>query len=232
MTMTKMVGICALWYALGVASADAADDDIHIWIRGFIPDAATMPGMLKASDGGCIATDRRSWSNATDASARLSSDFHLVLNDSTPAIRATRKKVNAATANRQVDCQTTQELAAAPAQLVADQVGEPVQAQEKTQVTVLAAVPDPQRSWSSSTIGYAATFTYDRNTRTLEYQAATGLFPAYEAYATLNDGPVITVFRSGPLARNESTEGTSVELKGSVSLAAKRPKPPTNLTVE
>jgi len=233
MTMTKLAGICAFWYALGaVAPAAKAADDVHIWVRGFIPDLAATPGMLKASDGGCIATDRRSWSDATDASARLSSDFHLVLNEGTPSIRPTRQKVNASAANRQVDCQTLQELAAAPARLLADEVGEPVQIQEKTQVTVLAAVPDPQRTWSSSTINYGATFTYDPSTKTLEYQAATGLFPAYEAYATLNGGPVIPVFRSGPLPRNESTEGSSVELKGSVSLAAKRPKPPTNLTVQ
>jgi len=233
MTTTKWVGVCALWCTCGaVATAAYAADDVHIWVRGFIPDVAATPGMLKASDGGCVATDHRTWSDATNASARLSSDFHLVLNDGAPVIRATRQKVNTAAVNRQVDCQTTQELAAAPAQLLADEVGEPVQNQDKIQVTVLAAVPDPQRAWSSSTINYGATFTYDRSSKTLEYQAATGLFPAYEAYATLNEGPVITVFRSGPLPRNESTEGSSVELKGSVSLAAKRPKPPTNLTVE
>jgi hypothetical protein len=228
--MLKSIG--ALVLLASAMSAATAADDIHIWVRGFIPDSSLTAGVLRASDGGCIATDHRGWSESIDAPARVGSDFHLVLSDSLPVLRPGLQKVNSASPVHQVDCQSLQELAVVPAQLLADDVGTPAQNQAKTLVTVLAAIPDPQRAWSSSTISYGATFTYDRATQTLEYQASTGLFPAYEAYATLNDGPVVTVFRSGPLQRNESTESSKVQLRGSVSLSAKRPKAPTNLTIQ
>ena len=239
---------CRRWAPLATTSAvllaasghAGAADDVHIWVRGFIPATAQSEvadpishGILKASDGRCIATDQRGWSNDTAAPARLSSDFHLLLaDDAPPVIKPSQRRVHSAARVRQVDCQSAQELASTQMQLLADVVGTPSQTATKTQVNILAATADPQRTWSSATINYDATFTYDRATRTLDYQAMTGAFPAYEAYASLNDGPVVTVFRSGPLRRNESAETANVELKGSVNLAGKRPKAPTNFTVQ
>ena len=237
--MTKSGAFARLAAALIFSAPVQAADDVHIWLRGFIPGSSeavdTSPGVIvRASDGQCFGTDQRGWSEEPNAPARLSSDFHLLLPDNAePLVRPARRTVTSAEKLRQLDCQSAQELAVAQTQLLANVVGTPSQADDRTQVSILAAVPDPQRPWSSATISYDATFTYDRSTRTLDYRATTGSFPAYEAYATLNDGPVITVFRSGPVHRSEA-ETATVELKGSVNLSAvaKRPKPPTNLTIQ
>lgn len=233
-------GRSCLAVVLLLAGSAHAADDVHLWMRGFILDSvvvdsaeATTRGVVKASDGGCFSTDQRGWSDEAGASSRLSSDFHLVIPDSgVPVVRPSQQRVHSAGAIHQVDCQTAQELAVSPTQLLASVVGTPAQTDAKTQIHILAAVPDPQRPWSSSTISYDATFTYDRATKTLDYVATTGLFPAYEAYAALNDGSVVTVLRSGPLRRNESTEAATVELKGSINLSGKRPMAPTNFTVQ
>ena len=237
--MARKTGCCLLAGLLLGSSVQAADD-VHIWVRGFIPDSATadaadanVRGVVHASDGGCFSTDQRGWSDEVAAASRLSSDFHLVIPDNgAPVVRPSQQRVHSAGTVRQVDCQTAQELAVSPTQLLASVVGTPAQTDTKTQIHILAAVADPQRPWSSSTISYDVTFTYDRSTKTLDYAATTALFPAYEAYATLNDGAVATVLRSGPLRRNESTEAATVELKGSVNLSGKRPMAPTNFTVQ
>jgi hypothetical protein len=248
---TAVPGIVAA-ILLATAQGQAATDDVHIWIRAFIPDS--VPGLpnfaeplpnnparfvMQASDGGCFSTDQRSWSEELTARARLSSDFHLLVDaDSDPVVRPSNQKVHAASAIQLIDCQSGQEQAVNPTTLLADVVGAPLQVDAKTQIAVLAAIPDPQRAWSSATINYDASFTYDRQTRTLDFQATTGIFPAYEAYATLNDGAVVTIFRSGPIRADESTQGAAqsqgrgIEVKGSVNLSGKRPKPPTNLTVQ
>lgn len=234
-----------------VQTASAADD-VQVWIRAFIPDAVavgtTVPvvstsggAALKASDGGCIATDQRTWSDERGARARLVSDFHLLVDGvSGVQLQSSGKPVTVAAGIRSVDCGSGVEIAVLPAQLLADEVGIPAQTDRGAQISVLAAVADPLRPWSSATIHYDATFIYHPSSRTLEYQALTGFFPAYEAYAALNGGPAVTVFRSGPVRRSESAAGgskadvASVELKGEVNLgdAGKRPKPPTNLTVQ
>ncbi len=41
--------------------------------------------------------------------------------------------------------------------------------------------------------------TYDTNSKKLTFAANLGDFPAYEAYAQLGDGPVVTVFRAPPI---------------------------------
>lgn len=232
----------------------AAADDVHIWIRAFVPDAVAgfkefsepvtaSPGQffLRATDGGCIATDHRSWSDVPGASSRLSSDFHLVIDgQSAPVVRASGTQTTSAAAVRTIDCASGAELAATPAPLLADGMSTPAQSEKGARLTLLAAIADPLRPWSSATIHYDASFIYDARTHTLAYQASTALFPAYEAYASLNEGPVVTVFRSGPFRSVESGGATakldarSIEVKGSVILnePGQRPKAPANFTVQ
>jgi hypothetical protein len=222
-----------------------AADDVRIWVRAFIPTEASASGaLLRASDGGCIATDQRSWSDATVARSRLTSDFHLLVDEHAGVqVQASGPKVSSAANIRAVDCDSGVELTVQPGQLLTDTVRTPTASAKNlplnARAQVLAAVPDPLRAEASATIHYDATFIYDAQKRTLEYQALTGVFPAYEAYARLNDGPVVTVFRSASAPRAQTVTATSkaansVELKGTVQLAdlGKRPKAPTGLTVQ
>lgn len=50
----------------------------------------------------------------------------------------------------------------------------------------------------SPAIDYSLDYTYDKSTKKLSFAANFGMFPAYEAYAQLGNGPVITVFRALP----------------------------------
>jgi hypothetical protein len=47
-------------------------------------------------------------------------------------------------------------------------------------------------------IAYSGTFTYNTANGTPRFQGSMGLFPAYEAYAQLVDGPVIALFKLPP----------------------------------
>jgi hypothetical protein len=211
-------------------------------VTDFAETVALSPAnfFIRVSDGGCVATDHRSWSDAADASARVTSDFHLLIDGSgRPSVRPAGESLTSTASVRSIDCVTGTQVAATPTQLLAESVSSPSETPRGVQVSVLAAIPDLQRAWSSSTIHYDATFTFDQRTHLLEYQASLGVFPAYEAYARLNDGPVVTVFRSAPVRRNEvvqqagKAEPTSVTLTGSVNLnELKRPKAPTGLTVQ
>lgn len=243
------IGVAAAFFITG--SAEAADD-VHIWIRAFVPDGvsgfeflaeplASAPGtyFVRASDGGCLATDRRSWTEVINAPSRLRTELHLVIDDSQAAVVKPATRATSTAAINSIDCSSGAVLATTPSQLVADEVSTPSQAQTTTQLSVLAATANVQRSWSSSTIHYDVSFNYDSQSHTLYYQASTGIFPAYEAYASLNDGPVVTIFRSVP-ARHADGSATgaakaeqSASLRGSVNLSGiKRPKAPTGLTVQ
>ena len=66
--------------------------------------------------------------------------------------------------------------------------------------------------------------TYDTATKTLAFSATVGLYPAYEAYAQLNNGPTVTLFRESPTAGTAwglyefGTGLGSKQLKGQVKL--------------
>jgi hypothetical protein len=229
-----------------------AVDDVHIWIRAFVPDGVTgfetlaeplsaVPGafFVRASDGACLATDHRGWTELATAPSRLRTDFHLVIDDNRAAALKPADHTTVTGAVAAIDCTTGAVLATTPSPLLADEVSAPLQADKVTQLAVLAATADPQRAWSSSTIHYNIRFSYDSQSHALEYQAATGAFPAYEAYATLNDGPVVTIFRSVPQRDEQSaggmakTQSTNADLQGSVNLSeVRRPKAPTGFTVQ
>jgi hypothetical protein len=240
--LSPVVGLTLLL----LAQSTMAADDVRIWVRAFIPStaASSSSALLRASDGGCITTDQRTWSDATVARSRLASDFHLLVDENVGVqVQASGPRVSSAASVRAVDCDSGVELTVQPGQLLTDAVRTPTSSAKNlplnAKARVLAAVPDPLRAGSSATIHYDATFTYNAQSRTLEYQASTGVFPAYEAYARLNDGPVVTVFRSAPAPRGETATATSkaansIELKGTVQLAdlGKRPKAPTGLTVQ
>lgn len=235
-----------------ISGSAGAADDVHIWIRAFVPDGvsgfeflaeplASAPGtyFVRASDGGCFATDHRGWTEVINAPSRLRTDVHLVVDDNQTAVVKPASGATSVAAINSIDCASGAVLATTPSQLIADEISMPSQAQTTTQLNVLAATTDVQRSWSSSTIHYDISFNYDSQSHTLDYQASTGTFPAYEAYASLNDGPAVTIFRSVP-ARHAEVSATgaakaeqSAGLSGSVNLSEiKRPKAPTGLTVQ
>jgi hypothetical protein len=45
---------------------------------------------------------------------------------------------------------------------------------------------------------YGGTFTFNTRDNTLRFQGSTKVFPAYESYAQLNDGPIMTIFTNAP----------------------------------
>jgi hypothetical protein len=49
-------------------------------------------------------------------------------------------------------------------------------------------------------IDYSIDYMYDTSSKMLTFAATLGEFPAYEAYAQIGNGPVITVFRAPPIA--------------------------------
>jgi hypothetical protein len=76
-------------------------------------------------------------------------------------------------------------------------IGAPAIADGIVQITVDGRASNPLVT-PSPDIKYSGTFTYNTRTNTLRFQGSTGVFPAYEAYAQLNGGPIVTLIQNMP----------------------------------
>lgn len=60
--------------------------------------------------------------------------------------------------------------------------------------------PGTSASWAFGDIDYVGMMVIDPVARSLAVDLKIGLFPAFEGYASINDGPAVTVFRYAPPA--------------------------------
>ena len=78
-----------------------------------------------------------------------------------------------------------------------DAVGTPAVAGSQTQLIIQAAASLPFIT-GSAWIDYSGDFTFDNATHKLTYRITIGNFPAFEAYAQLDNGPVKKLFVEEP----------------------------------
>lgn len=211
---------------LFTAPASAQPVRVHFWVKAFIPKThPTNPGYVRAVPGSttkwmipgptsadqCFLTDHREFSNDRAASARVTTEFFLVINGSSAIteVAVPAPHIHNAGISTKVNCATGAEIGSRPGRFSSlhsigstppeDAIGRPAVAGNQTQVIFGVATSNPFAPPAvSPAIDYSVDCTYDKISKRLLFAANLGMFPAYEAYAQLGDGPVITVFRAGP----------------------------------
>jgi hypothetical protein len=213
--------LCLLSSAL--VSSVSAQDRIHIWVKAFIPNShpgnpgyvkpvPAQPGrwVISAPVGSdCYMTDNRTFSGDPNASARMTTEFTFTVdNGSATTGPAGPKPIFATGPTHDVNCATGADLLQPRTAATADMhMGHAAFADGIGQVVIDCRAGNPFFVFLPGTpisfpyapdIRYGGTFTYDTAKETLRFQGSTGVFPAFEAYAQLNDGAVQTLFRLDP----------------------------------
>ena len=192
---------------------------LRVVVRAFIPKehpsnpgyAIAIPGQpgktmlpAPAPANACFDTDQRTFSNAPDASARLTTDLTVNLAASPATVKATGAALHRAGVTVRRNCATGAVTAQNTAGVDKCHIGQPAEADGKVQVVfechgsnpVVPVVPN----WLVPDIDYSVKLTYDRAAKTVSLQSTVGAFPSFEAYASLNGKPLQKVFQLDPAA--------------------------------
>lgn len=211
----------------GAADFAVGQTKIHIYIRAFIPREHTgNPGYVRPvpaepglfvipeptfilptippkciSTGGadCFLTDNRLFSDDVSASSRAGTEFVLVISGNNVTVeKADGRDIQRTGPTHKVICQTAADIVPPKSASTSSMhIGTPASAGGIVQIVVDGRANNPLVT-PSPDIKYSGTFTFDTRTNTLRFQGSTGVFPAYEAYAQLNGGPIVPVFQNTP----------------------------------
>ena len=184
-------------------------NSVKFWINAFIPrdipsltgtvpsgphSGKTMiPGPTPIND--CFLTDQRSFSNEIHARSRMHSEFKVTVNGS--QLEFTQWH----------NCDETVEVDCESGEVECEKIGSTSDMEFS-----FPSNPDPTRPFQitfdsgssnpcfsgSPTIDYEGTVTIDLKNRRLEFDGKVDEFPAFEAYATINDGAGIALFQIEP----------------------------------
>lgn len=210
-------------FILSIADSAFTQTRLHIFIRAFIPKVHTgNPGYVRpvpsnpnlfvipnlAVSGNvcnptvtssCFSSDNRMFSNDPQASSRIVSEIVLVISGSTVTVeQADGRAIHRAGATHKVDCQTGADIV--PSQTASTSnmhFGTPAIAGGIVQIIVDGRASNPL-VFGSPDIQYGGSFIFNIAAKTLRFSGSIKNFPAYEAYAQLNDGPIVTLFQSPP----------------------------------
>lgn len=148
----------------------------------------------------CFLTDQRGFSSDINASYRMHSEFRLDFTKSPVAM----KSMNACGCTTEVDCEDgdveytgrgdTSRMSITLKHGASKSPDDPMTVTMKC----AAAHPGSIASRLFGDIDYVGEITIDRGRRRLEFEGKLDAFPAFEAYATINEGPPTTVFREMP----------------------------------
>lgn len=206
-----------------------AEERIHFLVKAFIPNSlpvnpdyvmrvpAARRGRSSKTmiphpvpNGLCFMTDNRGFSNEPSASARLTTEFILVLSESDARVeKAGGRDIHRCDATEKVQCVTGAVLETATAKprtaifRESYGIGRPAVSGTKYQVAFQASAPNPLTiAGFTPDIDYSFDLTFDSMSKELKFRATTGVFPAFEAYARLNDGDTVPLFQRMPTGKS------------------------------
>lgn len=221
MNVRLRIGLVAALVILIYSSAlAAAETRIHIILRAFIPkehpgnpgyvmplpnhkDRFVIPAPLNLPTplkDTCFATDDRLFDSNVAASSRATIEFNLTVDTSVKTARVEKvegRDIHRVGLTSAVDCKTGQTVQSGYADTSDMHVGTPAFADGIAQVVVDLRASNPLFV-KSPDIQTGGIFTFDTHTNELRFKGSTASFPAYEAYASLDGGPVVPIFRSMP----------------------------------
>lgn len=186
-------------------------NSMKFWINAFIP--RDISGLTKKVPAGkykgqtmiegptafsdCFLTDQRSFSNHIHAKSRMHSEFKVALSNS----RLTFTQWHNCDFTTECDCEDGDEECRKQGSTSGMKFTFPVKPDPSRpfKVTLKGAANNPCHGGSPN-IDYVGTITVDLAARSLEFGGKIDEFPAFEAYATINDGAGVTMFQRSPKA--------------------------------
>ena len=188
---------------------------VKVWINAFIPlnilgytqrvpagihtGKTMIPGPNPLSD--CYLTDQRDFSNQIHAKSRMHSEVKLVFSGNKPILTQWH------------NCDQTTELDCGDGDVESTKKGSisrmnfrllPTSTSKRAIVSFNCSASNPCAPTSRiiGDIDYNGTLTIDHAARSVKFDGKIDQFPAFEAYATINDSAGITLFREPPPAGN------------------------------
>jgi hypothetical protein len=137
--------------------------------------------------------------DSVDASSRAATELVLTISASTVTVeKADGREIHRTGTTHKVNCQTGADLVPPQNASISNMhIGTPAIADGIVQISVDGRANNPLIT-PSPDIKYSGSITYNTRTNKLRFQGSTGVFPAYEAYAQLNGGPIAKLFQSSP----------------------------------
>ncbi len=208
-----------------------ATDRFHFWIKAFIPNkhpnlenyftrtlsgtwvlrAPTTPklGQIGKLSDTCFLTDNRGFSNDPTASARVTSEFVLVIKRRNVSIeKAHGREMSRVGLTQNVDCKSGKQLQS-PLSSSSDtvSVGTVKEGNFLRVINTRASSPNPYYNYFGFSVApridYEVVIRYSILMRTIEITIIGGIFPAFEAYYRLNNGRVHQILKWMP--QNDAT---------------------------
>jgi hypothetical protein len=184
----------------------ASDLDFARGMMG-MPYRSSDLELLQASGVGvsdCYLTDQRTFSSDVHAKSRMHSEFRLDFTGPTAVLTQWHN----CDWTTEVDCEDgdieCHKKGATNRMSFRIRPGSPTAASGPIVVEMECAANNPC-SWSSRLFGdidYKGTVIVDPGTRRIEIDALIDQFPAFESYATVNDGDGVALFQLGPPVGN------------------------------
>ncbi len=217
---------------------------IKFWINAFIPKNVVgytkpvpkkptytmIPGPFHSAD--CFYTDQRSFSNQIHAKSRMHSEFKLDFTGTNPSQNPKLTQWH--------NCDFTTECNCEDGEVECHKKGETIRMKIKwdlanafirqrglyvIQMNGHASNPCSPISRVGGDIDYEGKITIDLSIRRITFDGKVDAFPAFEAYATINDGAGVELFRLSPPLGN-----TVMNLPGGASRKVKAYLEDSNLS--
>jgi hypothetical protein len=200
---------------------------VKVWVNAFIPknvsgytktvpagpykDSTMIPGPFTWSD--CFLTDQRGFSNHIHAKSRMHCEARLELRDSTAKLTQWHN----CDWTTECDCETGEQ----ECRKKGDTSDMEYTLSRAGSILILSLQANAWNPCSpSSSVGgeidMSATIKIDPSAKTLSCTARVDSFPAFEAYATINDGEGVQIFRRSPPPGN-----TVMDLPGTATTTIK-----------
>ena len=198
----------------------AQSQAVEVWMRAFIPNtdnagqAASYVVKVPSPVGSvvrlrnvdataanlCFATDNRSFSTTSTATARSETAFTITPTSPNAATVTPAQNRTTVAVTKKVDCATGAVLKQAPGKIALDAIGAPAVAAGVVQVigqvearNVLTPLGD-----FGPAIDYSFDVKWQPSTGTLTVDVTYGVFPAFEVYARRPGGEWVTVMQRLP----------------------------------
>lgn len=180
---------------------------VTFWLNAFLPrdiiGATTtlregpQMGLTAISGPLCCLTDQRNFSNNIHARSRMHSQVTIDLSDSPPTMTQNQRcdmTLECDCKSGEVKRQRRADTARMKFSLAA------VEPTVTIHMDCIASNPCSSASWAFGDIAYKGLIVIDPSERSITIDLMIGLFPAFEAYAAINEGRGATLFHYAPPA--------------------------------
>jgi len=219
--MRRIVLIISMIFSFtALAPNSVKAEALHVWFKAFIPNEhPTRPGYVRKIPrmeqwvipgptlpwtntpiptlfDTCFETDNRMFMPDPMASARITAEFEIHYTEKNVDIRKIHgREIFRSNETRELDCKTGALKASRKSDTSTSYVGSPASAGGLVQIILSTRASNPLAPrLGTPSIDFGGKLTWDVKKRELKFEGYTGVFPAFEAYASLDGAPPQRLF--------------------------------------